>query len=229
MKQVILTAILVWFAIVSLSAIDAQMKDLGAYVDTLRVHAKNGKANAQYELGVLYFEGIVLTQNFDEAFKLFKAASDKKHIDAQVMLALCYKNGSGTTKNLKEAVKLFTDAANKKNTKAQYNLGVLYYNGEGVAANNKEAVKWFKLASEAGHYEAQSNLGLCYYEGTGVAVDYSESYYWLALAAKLCPPVYEEEYIAISDKSKVELTEAQISAVDKRIEEWLSKHNKSEK
>jgi hypothetical protein len=60
-------------------------------------------------------------------------------------------------------------------------------------------------------------------------VDYSESYYWLALAAKLCPPVYEEEYIAISDKSKVELTEAQISAVDKRIEEWLSKHNKSEK
>ena len=57
--------------------------------------AKNGDADAQYQLGLLYLEGQSTIQDFEEAAKWFELAAEKNHIQAQYQLGLFYKTGFG--------------------------------------------------------------------------------------------------------------------------------------
>lgn len=188
--------------------------------------AKSGDAMAQYQYGMVFFEGKFMPKNEKEAFQWFDAAAKQGLPEAYAALGLCYKDGLGVEKNITEALKYFNLAASKDNALAQFNLGVLYYNGEGVNANNKEAVKWFKLAAEQGNCNAQENLGLCYYEGTGLNIDIEESYYWLSLAAALCPTEKADEYVTNKERIMAELKPEKIEEIDKKVALWLEVHKK---
>lgn len=73
--------------------------------------ADAGYLDASFELGLLYYEGEVLTQDYPRAIELFKLAAIEDHPDAQFYLGSMYLEGLGTEKNSEEAVIWLSKAA----------------------------------------------------------------------------------------------------------------------
>lgn len=65
--------------------------------------AKQGDAKAQYNLGLLYYDGIGTAQNFKKAFEWFKKAAEQGYTPAQEYLGSMCFNGRGTTENYQKA------------------------------------------------------------------------------------------------------------------------------
>lgn len=66
--------------------------------------AKNGDANAQYQLGIAYLNGHDTIQDFEEAAKWFELAAESNHASAQYQLGLIYKTGRlGTDADLEKS------------------------------------------------------------------------------------------------------------------------------
>ena len=146
--------------------------------------AEPSNALAQCNLGVRYFRGDGLAQNFEEAFRWFKKAAEQGDERAQYNLGTCYLKGDGVAQNCKEAFKWFKKAAEKGYRDAQCNLGICYFAGDGIAQSYGEAFRWFKKAAEQGDERAQYNLGTCYLKGEGVAQNFKEAFKWSQMAAE---------------------------------------------
>ena len=113
--------------------------------------AESGDPNAQYNLGVRYYNGDGLVQNYSEAVHWFRMSVSQKNVAAQNNLGICYYNGNGVEKNLERAAYWFRISAEHGNSIAQCNLANCYYNGEGVAQDFKLAYIWYCLSALFGH------------------------------------------------------------------------------
>ena len=126
--------------------------DRGDYAAALREWrplAKQGNANAQYNLGIMYNNGRGVPQDFAEAVKWYRKAAEQGMAEAQVNLGVMYMyyNGHGVPQDLAEAVKWNRKAAEQGDAGAQYNLGVMYDNGQGVPQDYAQAHMWFNFAA----------------------------------------------------------------------------------
>lgn len=146
--------------------------------------AAAGDANAQLNMGGVFFEGQGVEQNYAEGAKWFRLAAAQGLAQAQFNLGMMYATGMGVTKNSSEAVQWYRLAANQGLAIAQLNLGVAYDYGEGVTKDEREAIKWLRLAANQGEAQAQFNLGVLYAKGQGVEQDLTEAYRYARLAAQ---------------------------------------------
>ncbi|MDO9476410.1 MAG: tetratricopeptide repeat protein [Pseudohongiella sp.] len=136
----------------------------GDYVTALReftVAADAGLHLAQYNLGVMYYTGEGVDQDYELAFKWTRMAAEQGHINAQFNLGTMFYNGLGMRSSL------FT----------RWPLSLIYRQ-----SNFEEAVKWYGYAAEYDHGEAQYNLATMYENGEGVAQDLIKAYVWARLA-----------------------------------------------
>ncbi len=108
--------------------------------------AEKGNADAQCNLGVIYFTGEGAPQNIPEAIRLFTAAAERKNLDAQRNLGWIYRHTEGYLDS-KKAAKFYDMAARQGDAESQYLLGLMYKEGEGLAKNDKEAVLWLGKAA----------------------------------------------------------------------------------
>ncbi len=153
-------------------------------INDLTARSKQGDAEAQYRLGVMYDYGDGVPQDHKVAAEWYTLAAEQDHAQAQYNLGTLYYGGNGVLKDDVTAVKWFTLAAEQGLADAQYNLGTLYYGGNGVLRDDVTAVKWFTLAAEQGLADAQFNLGVMYYDGDGVLKDDVTAVKWFTLAAE---------------------------------------------
>ena len=109
--------------------------------------AKQGDADAQYNLGNCYLNGEGVAKDYVEAVKWYRKAAEQRNARAQVSLGFCYCRGEGVAKDYVETVKWYRKAADQGDAVAQYWLGGCYLNGEGVAKDFVEAYAWYNLAS----------------------------------------------------------------------------------
>jgi len=65
--------------------------------------AQNGDADAQYQLGLAYFNGHDTIQDYEEAAKWLELAAQSNHASAQYRLGLIYKTGLGTDADLEKS------------------------------------------------------------------------------------------------------------------------------
>jgi tetratricopeptide (TPR) repeat protein len=121
--------------------------------------AERGDAEAQFNLGLIYFFGKGVSQNDIEAAKWFRKAAEQGQVYAQFSLGMMYDKGIGVTQNDVEAAKWFHKAAQQGQADAQYHLAVMYRDGKGVTQNDVEAAKLFRQAAEQGHAGASEILG----------------------------------------------------------------------
>ncbi len=113
-------------------------------------------ANARYNLGVLYHQGLGINQNLDEAIKWYRAASHLGHPEARYNLGIAHIEGIGTSYDPVLAAAYFEKAAAGGVMEAAYNLGLIYENGLLGKPRKKLAVFWYKYAKELGSVDADT-------------------------------------------------------------------------
>jgi TPR repeat protein len=112
--------------------------------------AKQGDAQAQYELGWTYWRDA----DYQKAFPWLKAAADHGHSEAGYLLGMAYLNGRGTLQNYRAALEQFTKVAQQGHLEAEYRLGILYRDGLAAAPDKESAYLWLNIAAAGGHEEA---------------------------------------------------------------------------
>lgn len=172
--------ILLMLAPPSIAAAEAQPP---AHVQELRARAANGDAEAQFNLGGIYFKGREVAQDYAESAKWLRLAATSGHPLAQYNLGMMYDSGQGLALNHTEAARWYRLAAEQGFSLAQLNLGVAYATAEGLPQDMTEAIKWFRLAAAQGDAQAQFDLGVIYANGQGVRQDLVEAYRWAKLSA----------------------------------------------
>ena len=120
--------------------------------------AYNGIANAQYNLGVMYHQGIGVQKNTDSAFRWYHAAAEDGHVEAQYNLGIAYIEGIGVPYDAQRAASYFENAAQGGVMEAAYNLGLIYENGLLGEAKPDRALVWYKKAADKGSPEAKAAL-----------------------------------------------------------------------
>ena len=120
--------------------------------------AHNGIANARYNLGVLYHQGIGVPQNTETAFDWYKTAAALGHPEAQYNLGIAYIEGIGVPYNPQNAAIYFENAAGGGVMEAAYNLGLIYENGLLGQTQPDTALMWYKRAADQGSPEAKAAL-----------------------------------------------------------------------
>jgi TPR repeat protein len=94
----------------------------GDYATALREWtplAKQGVADAQYILGVMYDKGDGVPQDYKTAVKWYTLAAKQGHADAQFQIGWMYNKGQGVPQDYKTAVKWFRLSAEQGRCPAQ--------------------------------------------------------------------------------------------------------------
>ena len=112
----------------------------------------------QNDLGITYYNGLGVPQDYCEAMKWFRLAADHGFASAQSSLGVGYVLGRGVPQDYAEAVRWFRMAADQGDAIGQFNLGRAYYKGHGVPQDFAEAARWFRMAADQGDTAAQTAL-----------------------------------------------------------------------
>ena len=123
----------------------------------IRGAAEQGKAEAQYNLALLYTQGTLGQQDYLTAFHWFEKAADNGIVQAQYNLANCYDQALGCIEDKTKAFSGFMKAAKQGFIPAWQNIAVMYYQGEGTKKDLIKAYAWTLLAAKAGQEEAKSS------------------------------------------------------------------------
>jgi hypothetical protein len=154
----------------------------GEFENTLK-NAEQGVAEAQFSLGILYDQGIGVSQDYEQAVYWVTKAAEQGYAKAQFFLGGMYSNGQGVTQDDKQAAYWITKAAEQGFAEAQFILGAMYILDMGVPLDHQQAVYWYTKAAEQGHASAQNDLWVMYYNGQGVPQNFKLAYVWLNIAA----------------------------------------------
>ena len=132
----------------------AQLGDFETALQEWGSLADQGDVDAQKDLGVMYFTGQGVPQDYDEAVKWYTLSAESGNVVAQANLAEIYYKGQGVPQDSDEAARWLRLVAKQGDAPAQRNLGVMYSNGDGVPRSNIMAHMWYEIASTNGHSEA---------------------------------------------------------------------------
>jgi len=145
--------------------------------------SEQNHAEANYWLGLCYWDGIGTQQNDEFAFDCFRIAVEQGFIEAQYWLARCYFDGKGVEQSNARAFELFEMAAEQGISEAQYWLACCYFDGTCVEQNNELALNWLEKAANHDHVEAEIRLAECYTQGVGVEKSDEQAFKWHTRAA----------------------------------------------
>ena len=152
--------------------------------DQLQRRAVEGDADAQFRLGIKYFNGEGVAKDEGQTTFWFHKAAEQEHTLAQYNLGVMYEAGLGVPEDDAQAASWYRRAAEQGHALAQNNLGGMYYAGRGVPEDDAQAVSWYRKAADHGHAEAQNNLGVMYDNGMGVPEDDAQAVSWYRKAAE---------------------------------------------
>ncbi len=120
--------------------------------------ADGGQVDAQFNLGLMYFRGLGISQDDVMAASMFQQAAEQDHANAQYSLGVMFAFGRGVDQDYEIAREWFLQAADNGVSQAQYNLGIFYENGNGVERDIEQARTWYQMAADKGLSEAIAKL-----------------------------------------------------------------------
>ena len=145
--------------------------------------AHAGDADAQFNLGALYENGLGVSQDAEEAARWYRAAAARRLDLARLALARLQRAGALEPDPDEDQIKLLETAARRGLAEAQFELGVAYDHGIGVTQNHATAAGWYQRAAEQGLTDAQYNLATLFDEGLGTPRDIERAIDWYMRAA----------------------------------------------
>ena len=87
--------------------------------------ATSGDASAQYQLGLLYYQGLGIRQDYNEASHWYRVAGEQGNADAQYSLGNMYLMGEGVNQDDSEAIAWYEKAAAQGHVAAEHNVSNL--------------------------------------------------------------------------------------------------------
>lgn len=98
-----------------------------------------------------YEKGLEALQNndFETAYKEWKALAEKGDASLQSTIAVMYHTGVGVKQDYKKAFYWYKKAAEQGITAAQANLGVMYAKGTGTNRDLVQSYAWYSVAASA--------------------------------------------------------------------------------
>ena len=124
--------------------------DFAVALRELRPLAQQGRADAQYMLGLMYTRAKGVPQDDAAAVTWYRKAALQGYDKAQYALGYMYQTGLGIPEDSGVALNWILKAARQGHAKALLNLGFIYNKGEGVSVDTVEAYKWFHVAALQG-------------------------------------------------------------------------------
>lgn len=97
-----------------------------------RTAAETNDANCQYNLALMYEQGIGVAKDEKEARVWYGRAAEQGNANAQFNLGVLYENGRGGDVDFAQANQWYRKAAVQGDALAIGNLGMLYIRGDGV-------------------------------------------------------------------------------------------------
>jgi TPR repeat protein len=173
---------------------NGQSGDRAEAVAQIRRAAERGDSKAQFRLGLLHTNGVVVPQDHVAAVRWFRLAAEQGDAGSQHYLGFAYASGLGVTQDSAEAAKWYRLAAEQGYAEAQHNLGVLYSTGQGVPTDDDEAAKWWQQAAEQDFVPGHNSIGK-YYRLRG-ELDRAIASYSKAIEID---PNYKEAYVNRAD------------------------------
>ena len=123
--------------------------EAGQMADALELYtqaANKGLAEAQFQLGKMYYLGESGSKDYSSASMWFKRAARQRHPKAEYGLATCYMNGDGLPVNYDQALMYMKASALRGYVPAQRKLAELYSKGVLVEADSVEAKRWLDMS-----------------------------------------------------------------------------------
>ncbi|MGC2167275.1 MAG: tetratricopeptide repeat protein [Gallionella sp.] len=164
--------------------------------------AGKGNALAQYHMGILYSQGLVLQPDYSTALQWFMMAAEAHNADAQRELGVLYLSGRGVRQNFKQALTWFRLSAEQDDANAQLYLGRIFAEGTGVQKDYKLAEYWYRKSASQGNAGAQYELAECFLNGACGKRDEDAALSWLELAVgNAVDSASREKYALLRDKT----------------------------
>jgi TPR repeat protein len=151
--------------------------------------ARDGNDEAQLILGLMFWEGHGVAQDYAEAMRLFRLSAEQGNGRAMNVIGYSYDHAIGVQRNVEEAVRWYHMAIARGETRAMNNLGLLYDHGDGVPRDPAEARRLWLEGAKLGRATAMTDLGTMYADGDGVPRDMAEALRWWKSAAERGEPV----------------------------------------
>jgi TPR repeat protein len=174
--------------------------DVAAAVRELKPLAEQGNAEAQFNLGSLYYQGWGVPQDYSDAIQWLRKAAEQGHVFAQVTLGSIYAEGAQgkIQKDYPQALMWFIfaaaqgdmDAIEFRDSMASRMTPTQIAEAQRLAREFKpqnaytKALQELKTLAEKGDADAQFKVALLYYGGRGVPRDYLEALTWFKKAAR---------------------------------------------
>jgi TPR repeat protein len=139
-----------------------QANDLPLAYKTFLAAAKEGHVDSQFNVALMYEQGIGVGKDEKEAVVWYGRAASQGSAAAQFNLGVLYENGRGTKIDFVKANEWYRKASVQGDALAIGNLGMLYVRGQGVKENKVAGVALLLVsatrdASPGNH--AKENLG----------------------------------------------------------------------
>ena len=129
--------------------------------------ADKGDAAAQFKVGLMFFKGEGVPQDYRQAYVWFDKAARQGLGEAQYNLGAMMEQGLGMEKNAALAKNWYEKAAAQGIGEAQYKLADLYLTGKGTTPNPARASEWMQKAAEQGVTEARERFSTLFASQTG--------------------------------------------------------------
>jgi len=151
--------------------------------ETYRVKAEHGDANAEYELGMMYFHGTGVAQDYPAAFRWIRKAADQGLPKAETAVGYFFNRGLVVRQSYSEAVRWYSSAAAKGDAVGEFDLGYMLRHGLGVPQDDQQARRLIGQSANLGNASAECELAYMYRKGYGVPQNYAQAAYWYRKAA----------------------------------------------
>lgn len=201
-------------------------RDIKESVGYLKKAIENKNAYACYMLGSMYYEGLVVEQNFYDAAYWIEKAANADIMIAQTLLGHMYERGKGVTRDYQEAEKWYSRAAENGDACAQNHLANIYFDGRGnIQKNVPLAINLYKKSAKQDFGESQFMLGLLYLAGMNTGLDNSEAYIWSSLASREKDSQFASTALEHKRTLAKQLSPDELKQAEKEISEWKPELN----
>jgi uncharacterized protein len=146
-----------------------------------KASADAGLAEAQFDLGVLYAQGLGVRRDLTEAANWYRKSAEQGNPEAEFALGQLYSRGWGVPRDEADAIRWFQMANSVESDGPPTDWSPV--EGYGMPRDYKQAAYWYQRAADKNHPEAEFNLGRLYAGGNGVKRDQEQAARWISAAA----------------------------------------------